>query len=71
VKKAGQYNKAWVGGIVAVLVPYILSDVLKLQMPPEVIMAINGLVVAGVVWLVPNVQRIADNVVDKLDGPQK
>lgn len=60
MQKVTSINKAWLGGIVAAIVPYILNDLLQLQMPPEVLMAVNGVVVAIAVWAIPNVQKAID-----------
>ena len=62
MKNITQFNKAYIGGIVAAIVPWLLVDLLQLQIPGEVMMAINGLVVAVVVWAVPNIQKAVDNI---------
>ena len=62
MNKITSVNKAWVGGIVAALVPWLMLDVLQLDVPGEVMLAINAIVVALVVWAVPNVQKAVDKV---------
>lgn len=62
MNKITSVNKAWIGGIVAALVPWLMLDVLQLEIPGEAMLAINAVVVAVVVWAVPNVQKAVDKV---------